>query len=121
MIIYTITQEQATDLERELQTLRTYFDNAETEIMSLKAVRRAAAPRARKRLQQIKQSSHKMRGEIMNTVKSMPTKSRTKKEPKADPVEEDLPSPPELKREPSEAPKPKTVRKPRAKKQTATK
>ena len=39
-----------------------------------------------------------------------------KKEPKADPVEEDLPSPPELKREPSEAPKPKTVRKPRAKK-----
>lgn len=113
-----MTAQEGMDLERELQTLRTYFETAETEIKSLKSGRRAAAPRARKSLQQIKQTSHKMRGDIMNTVKSMPVKSRTKKEVEA-PVEEDLPSPPELKREPSEAPvKPKPVRKPRAKKQT---
>ena len=111
-----MAQEQATDLERELQTLRTHFENAESEIRSLKAGRRAAAPRARKSLQQIKQTSHRMRGEIMTAVKGMPVKSRTKKEPKAV-VEEDLPSPPELKREETEAPvkpKPKT----RVKKQT---
>ena len=114
-----MAQEQATDLERELQTLRTHFENAENEIKSLKAGRRAAAPRARQSLQQIKQTSHKMRGDIMNTVKSIPVKSRTKKEPKAEPVEEELPPPPELKREESEAPvKPKPVRKPRVKKQT---
>jgi hypothetical protein len=46
----------------------------------------------------------------------MPVKSRTKKEPKEAPVEEDLPSPPELKREESEAPV--KVRKTRVKKQT---
>jgi len=108
-----MTQE-GMDLERELQTLRTYFETAENEIKSLKAGRRAAAPRARKSLQQIKQTSHKMRGDIMNTVKSMPVKSRAKKE--VEPVEEVLPPPPELKREPSEAPV--KVRKPRAKKQT---
>ena len=113
-----MTQDEATDLERELQTLRTYFDNAENEIKSLKAGRRAAAPRARKSLQQIKQTSHKMRSDIMHTVKSMPVKSRTKKEVE-EPVEEVLPPPPELKREESEAPvKPKPVRKTRAKKQT---
>ena len=113
-----MTQEDM-DLERELQTLRTYFDNAEAEIKSLKAGRRAAAPRARKSLQQIKQTSHKIRGDIMHTVKSMPVKSRTKKEV-AEPVEEVLPPPPPvLKREESEAPvKPKPVRKTRAKKQT---
>jgi hypothetical protein len=113
-----MTAQEDMDLERELQTLRTYFDNAEAEIKSLKAGRRAAAPRARKSLQQIKQTSHKIRGDIMNTVKSMPVKSRTKKEV-AEPVEEVLPLPPVLKREESEAPvKPKPVRKPRAKKQT---
>ena len=110
-----MTQE-GMDLERELQTLRTYFETAENEIKSLKAGRRAAAPRARRSLQQIKQTSHKMRSDIMNTVKSMPVKSRTKKEPKEAPVEEDLLSPPELKREPSEAPV--KVKKTRVKKQT---
>ena len=109
-----MTQE-GMDLERELQTLRTYFETAENEIKSLKAGRRAAAPRARKSLQQIKNTSHKMRSDIMSTVKSMPVKSRTKKEVEA-PVEEDLPSPPELKREESEAPV--KVRKTRVKKQT---
>ena len=110
-----MTQE-GMDLERELQTLRTHFDNAEAEIKSLKAGRRAAAPRARRSLQQIQNTSRKIRGDIMNTVKSMPVKSRTKKEPKEAPVEEDLPSPPELKREESEAPV--KVRKTRVKKQT---
>jgi len=105
--------QEGMDLERELQTLRTYFETAENEIKSLKSGRRAAAPRARRSLQQIKQTSHRMRGDIMNTVKSMPVKSRTKKVVEA-PVEEDLPSPPELKREPSEAPV--KVRKSRAKK-----
>ena len=95
-----MTQE-GMDLERELQTLRTHFDNAEAEIKSLKAGRRAAAPRARKSLQQIKNTSHRMRSDIMNTVKSMPVKSRTKKGVEA-PVEEELPLPPKLKREESE-------------------
>ncbi len=105
--------QEGMDLERELQTLRTYFETAETEIKSLKSGRRAAAPRARRSLQQIKNTSHKLRGEIMNTVKSMPVKSRTKKEIET-PVEEVLPPPPILKREESEAPV--KVRKSRAKK-----
>ena len=115
-----MTAQEGMDLERELQTLRTYFDNAEAEIKSLKSGRRAAAPRARKSLQQIKQTSHKMRGDIMNTVKSMPVKSRTTKKEVEEPVEEVLPPPPpELKREESESYlKPKPVRKTRAKKQT---
>ena len=87
-----MTQE-GMDLERELQTLRTHFENAEAEIKSLKSGRRAAAPRAKRSLQQIKNTSHKMRSDIMKTVKGMPVKSRIKKVVEA-PVEEVLPSPP---------------------------
>jgi len=108
-----------TDIEDQIVVLRNYLDTAEQEVKSLKGGRKASSARSRKALMELKRGSHELRKSVMQFQRDLPTKSK----PKADPievVEEDLPPPPELKREESEASvKPKTVRKPRAKKQIA--
>lgn len=107
-----------TDLEDRIVVLRNYLDTAEQEVKSLKGGRKASSARSRKALMELKRGSHELRKSVMQFQRDLPTKSK----PKADPIEvvEDLPPPPELKREESEASvKPKTVRKPRVKKQIA--
>ena len=70
------------NLDEELAVLKSYITQCETELKSLTvAKKKSAAPRIRKSLQQIKNHSHKMRGSVTESVKSMPTKSRAKKEP----------------------------------------
>jgi len=55
-----------------VNTLKSHIDNVSTEIQSLEAGRKAAAPRARKSLQEIKKLSHELRKgviEHLNTLK----------------------------------------------------
>ena len=86
------------DIEDLVKQLRCHLDVAESEIKALKGGRKASSARSRKSLQQLKTGSHALRSEIMNFTKSMPTKTR---KPKAEVKTEndELPPPPELKRE----------------------
>ena len=67
-------------LSEQVLLMRQSLDECEKELKSLEGGRKASAPRARKSLQALKQSSHAMRKQITESVKSMPTKSRVKKE-----------------------------------------
>jgi hypothetical protein len=69
-----------TTLSDQLLLMRQSLDATEKELKALEAGRKASAPRARKSLQSLKQSSHQLRKQITESVKSMPTKKRTKKE-----------------------------------------
>jgi len=89
--------------------LRSMLDNAEVEIKSLEAGRKASSARARKSLQNIKTSCHNLRKAVTLHTKALPTKTRKKDEPEPEPVPE--PVVPEVK-----PVKPKKVRKTRVKK-----
>ena len=97
------------NLSENITSLRTMLDTAENEIKSLEGGRKASSARARLSLQQIKKSCHTMRRDITTHTKSLPTKTRAKKEPVAEPVAEPEP-------EPEPEPEAKKTRKPRAKK-----
>jgi hypothetical protein len=98
------------NLSASIAELKTLVGQAETELLSLQSGKKAAAPRVRASLQKIKNLSHSMRSSVMDFTKALPVNSRAKK---VEPVEdEQLPPPPVLKREVTEAPvKPKRVRK----------
>jgi hypothetical protein len=94
--------------------LRSMLDNAEVEIKSLENGRKASSARARKSLQNIKNSCHNLRKAVTLHTKALPTKTRVKNvvepepvvvepEPEPEPVEEVKPV------------KPKKVRKTRVK------
>ena len=116
-------------LDEELAVLKSYIVQCETELKALTvAKKKSAAPRIRKSLQQIKNHSHKMRGSVTESVKSMPTKTRAKKEAVDVPIEEarQLQAEPlfrqqsepeaEPEAEPTPVKKPKIARKSRARK-----
>lgn len=69
-----------TSLSDQILLMRQSLDATEKELKALEGGRKASAPRARKSLQALKQSSHQLRKQITDSVKSMPTKKRTKKE-----------------------------------------
>ena len=90
-----------TSLSTQIAELKTLVGQCENELLSLQSGKKAAAPRVRASLQKIKTLAHSMRGEVMNLVKELPTKSRVKKETVSS---EALPPPPVLERESTEAP-----------------
>ena len=81
-------------LEDQLATLKSHLAVAESEMASLKAGRKSAAPRLRKSLMALKTGSHGMRAGTTNYVRGLPTKSRSKKdEAEPEPVEPAKPEP----------------------------
>ena len=74
------------NLSESICGLRSMLDNAETEIKSLEAGRKASSARARKSLQNIKNSCHNLRKAVTIHTKALPTKTRVKKvEPELEP------------------------------------
>ena len=67
-------------LNDQVVLMRQSLENVERELKSLESGKKASAPRARKALQTLKQSSHSLRKQITDSVKTMPVKSRGKKE-----------------------------------------
>jgi hypothetical protein len=67
-------------LTENITSLRTMLDSAEAEILSLSGGKKAAGPRARRSLQNIKSASHSLRKSITDHTKGMVTKPRVKKE-----------------------------------------
>jgi predicted RNA-binding Zn ribbon-like protein len=67
-------------LADQVLLMRQSLENVERELKSLESGKKASAPRARKALQSLKQSSHSLRKQITENVKTMPTKKRVKKE-----------------------------------------
>jgi septal ring factor EnvC (AmiA/AmiB activator) len=102
--------ESQQSLEDQLAILKSYVSNAESELTSLKNGRKASSARARKSLQSIKNQSHTMRKAITSYSKSLPVKTRSKKDPpaplnvdKADSTDEELPPAPKLARQKTKA------------------
>ena len=92
------------NLSASIAELKTLVSQAEAELQSLQSGKKASAPRVRASLQKIKTLSHSMRSGVMQHVKALPVNSRAKKvEPVEEPVEDELPPPPVLERETSEA------------------
>ena len=106
-----------TSLSEQILLMRQSLDDTERELKSLESGKKASAPRARKSLQSLKQSSHALRKQITDSVKSMPTKKRVKKEPVQvlDARMSQVEAEPEPEPEPVEPVK-KVSRKPRVKK-----
>ena len=67
-------------LSEQILLMKQDLENVEKELKSLEGGRKASAPRARKSLQSLKTSSHALRKQIVEHTKSLPVKSRTKKE-----------------------------------------
>ena len=103
-----------TSLSDQVLLMRKSLDECEKELKSLESGRKASAPRARKSLQALKNSSHAMRKQITESVKSMPVKKKvSKKSEEVLPMEEIK----QLQAEPEEPEEPvKKPRKPRVKK-----
>ena len=105
-------------LSDQLLLMRQSLDETEKELKSFEGGRKASAPRARKALQALKQSSHALRKQITESVKSMPTKSRVPKKSEEvnvlDAKMSQIEPEPESEAEPVK--KPKAGRKPRVKK-----
>ena len=106
-----------TNLTQSITELRTLVEQAEAELLSLQSDKKAAAPRVRASLQKVKVLAHSMRSDVMTFTKALPVNNRTKKsEPEPEPVEDELPPPPVLEREKTEAlPVKKPKRAPRKK------
>lgn len=63
-------------LSEQIMLMRNELDAADREIKALEGGRKAASSRARKSLQNIKQSSHQLRKSIVEHTKALPVKSR---------------------------------------------
>jgi len=92
------------NLTHGIAELRTLLSQCETEVQSLLAGKKASAPRVRASLQKIKTVSHTLRGNVMDHVKGLPTKTKGKKEVELPP------NPPVLERQNAEEVKPKPKR-----------
>jgi hypothetical protein len=80
-----------TSLTENLANLKIHMDTTEKELASLVAGRKASSARARKSLQNLKALAHTMRKQIVEHVKSLPTKKKVVAAPEA-------PEPPEPKK-----------------------
>ena len=84
-------------LAENLTSLKSHVSTLETELADLQKGRKALAARARKLLQTLKVTSHTMRKQVVEHVKSLPTKTKTKivvvavPEPVVEPVVEAVP------------------------------
>ena len=80
------------NLSASIAELKTLVGQADDELQSLVAGKKASAPRVRASLQKIKTLCHSMRQEVMNHTKALPVKKRAKT---ADPVtdKENIPPP----------------------------
>ena len=65
-----------TSLTENLANLKIHMDTTEKELASLVAGRKASSARARKSLQNLKALAHTMRKQIVEHVKSLPTKKK---------------------------------------------
>lgn len=63
-------------LDEQFNNLKAQLAVAESEMNSLKAGRKSAAPRLRKSLMAIKTGSHSLRAGATSYVRALPTKSR---------------------------------------------
>ena len=82
------------NLSASIAELKTLVGQADDELQSLVAGKKASAPRVRASLQKIKILCHSMRQEVMNHTKTLPVKKRAKKsdiDPVAD--KENIPPP----------------------------
>jgi len=78
-------------MDEQFAALKAHLATAEQEYLSLKSGRKAAAPKFRKALMNIKVGSHGMRAGATAYVRELPTKSRKAAEPKVvepEPAEE---------------------------------
>lgn len=98
-----------TTLQDQATVLRNHLLQCELEIDALVGGKKAAAPRVRSSLQAIKSLAHEMRKTTTELTKSFPVKSKPNQKTPVVDIEE-IPPPPVLKREVSEAVevKPKT-------------
>lgn len=98
-------------LQEQFANLKSTMDIAEKELNMLNSGRKSSAPRLRKSLMDLKKNSHSLRSATTEYTRSLPTKTRVKKESKEEPKVEtpnDLPAnnlKPEL-----QSPKPKKKR-----------
>ena len=65
-----------TTLTENLANLKIHMDTTEKELASLVAGRKASSARARKSLQNLKALAHTMRKQVVEHVKSLPTKKK---------------------------------------------
>ena len=63
-------------LSQDITALKTMLVQAEKEIISLEAGKKASSARARKALQGIKSNSHKLRKDIIEHMKTLPVKKK---------------------------------------------
>ena len=70
-----------TTLAENLASLKAHVSNLETELADLTKGRKASAARARKLLQTLKVTSHTMRKQIVEHVKTIPVKAKAVKVP----------------------------------------
>jgi hypothetical protein len=94
------------NLTQSIAELRSFVSQCETEVQALLNGKKASAPRIRASLQKIKTLSHAMRGDVMEHVKTLPTKAKAKKVESV----ELPPNPPVLERQRAEEIKPKQKR-----------
>jgi hypothetical protein len=67
-------------LSQQLAIMRNQLDEAETHVKSLEAGRKSSSAKARSNLMKIKSQSHELRKAVMSHTKTIPVKSRAKKE-----------------------------------------
>ena len=111
-------------LADQVLLMKQSLENVERELKSLESGKKASAPRARKALQSLKQSSHSLRKQITENVKTMPVKSRSVKVVEVPIQVEPEPEPEPKPGDEDEKPKPNSSKKkakpkPRAKKLSA--
>jgi hypothetical protein len=106
-------------LSDQVLIMKQSLENVESELKSLESGKKASAPRARKALQSLKQSSHSLRKQITENVKGMPVKSRGKKEAVEEPEPEQVEPELELEEKKSSTKKAKPKAKTKSKKLSA--
>ena len=65
------------NLSQDITALKTMLAQAEKEVKALESGKKASSARARKALQGIKSSSHKLRKDIIEHTKTLPVKKKT--------------------------------------------
>jgi len=87
------------DIQQLCNELQLHLDMVKSELSDLDSGKKSAGPRARKSLQTIKATSQRLRGDIIQKTKSIPTRPRIRKAPPVD-IEDLMPDePPVLERQ----------------------
>ena len=82
-----------TDLTNNLASLKLYLNELENELTNLKNGRKVASGKSRKILQNIKTTSHTMRKQIVDYVKTLPIKKKPIPMAVPEPIVEPVPEP----------------------------